>query len=114
MSSPGQHAVPPEEQEPLYADIASELIALTPESWASVVLNVTVERSPNGVLGMTHVIDSLDGHRGPVIVSGELSDLTRQLLAIFQRHGTGWTALRFELRQRPDGDWGYDCQFTYP
>jgi hypothetical protein len=113
MPPPSQPLVPPEQQEPLYAAIADELIALTPESWSSVVLDVTVETSPGGMLSMSHTIGSPEGHKRPIMVSDELSDLTHKLLTTFRQHGPGWTGLHFEVRQLRDGGWHYSCDLAY-
>ena len=114
MPSSSRPELTPEEQKALYAAIADELIALTPESWSSVVLNVSVETSPIGMTSMTHVIDSLDGHNQRIFVSDELSDLTHKLLVAFRQHGSEWTGLRFEVRQKADGGWRYSSDFAYP
>lgn len=113
METPNEPVVPRDQQEPLYAAIADELITLTPETWNAVLLEVLVETSAKGVLGMSHTISSLEGHQGPIIVSDELSDLTHTLLVLFQQHRQPFTGMRFEVRHEPDGDWRYTCRFSY-
>jgi hypothetical protein len=113
MSPPSDPTVPPEQQELIYAAMAEELIALIPASWNAVELKVTVETSATGVHGMSHEITSPERFREPIMPSDELTDRTYKLLALFQVHGKGWTAIRFEMRLLEVGDWRYTCHFTY-
>jgi len=106
-------AVPAEQQEALYAAIGNELIALTPDSWQDILLEVVVNVSGSGILGMSHEITSPEGYRSPIMPSDELFDLTHKLLILFQEHGKAWKQIRFEVWQVPGESWRYKCDFTY-
>lgn len=106
-------SVPSELQEPLYAAIAEELIALSPEPWKSVLLEVSVTTSPEGVLGMPHTISSPEGHREAIMANEELFGLTYKLLCLFREYGKAWKTIRFEVWQLPEENWRFRCDFTY-
>jgi hypothetical protein len=112
VSASKEPLVPRQEQEPLYAAIANELVVLTPETWTAIVLDVSV-KTPSGTVGMPHLISSPEGHREPISASDSLMDLTYKLLRLFEQHGPGWKSLRFEVHQTVGGKWHYECNFTY-
>jgi hypothetical protein len=116
MPSNGEHrrlTVPAERQEPIYSAIASELIALTPETWRTATMRVSVNESPKGVLGMAHVISGPDGHKEIVIASETMFELTYSLLRLFEEFSQPWKVVTFNIKIRPEGGWQYAADYEY-
>jgi hypothetical protein len=109
----GEPCVPPDEQEALYNAIATELISLTPDSWRSILLVVTVHDLSNDMTEMEHRIESLDGQEETIIPSGELFAVTHELLSLFREHGQVWRKFRAEVRQSPEGKWRFSINYEY-
>ena len=91
----------------------NELLRLAPEAWTAVTLDVSAEMSPRGMRTVGHAVSGPVGHVELVAPGDELKDLTGALLTLYQRYGPPWISNTAELRQLPDGDWQYTCDFSY-
>src|SRR4051812_31148930 len=105
-------SVPEERQGPLHVAIINELIALTPEWWNAAILTVGFTCEGN-IESMPHQISNPEGHREPITPSDQLFALTRQLLQLCQEFGQPWKQVLYEASLDPNGDWKWECSFTY-
>src|SRR5258708_6706010 len=108
----GESTVLEERQGQLHKAIVNEIIALTPEWWNAAILTVSVE-SKEGAVSMPHEFRSPEGHSEPIMPSDDLFTMTRQLLLLFEEFGQPWTKLRYSVSSIPDGNWRWQCEFTY-
>ncbi len=102
-----------EEERPIDEEIANELIALTPESWQSAILEVTYEADAGGDEGYSHEIYSPEKRREQVEPSDELFLATRRLALLFQKHGHQWKRVKYTIVRQDDGTWKCAAAFDY-
>lgn len=100
------------EEGPLDEEVVREAIALTPEWWRSVVIEVSFS-AEDGVERYSHVITSPEGHREPVTPSDALFDLTYRLGALFKKHGRHWKTVTYRIEVPEDGPATYVANFRY-
>lgn len=102
-----------ETQAPIDRAIASEIVAVTPESWRTAVMSVrrTVDAQTES---FRIEISSPDGQRELVSPTPELFEHIKSLSDLFGRHGRSWIAVTYSLKQESSGDWAYQADFAYP
>jgi hypothetical protein len=102
-----------EEEKPIDEEIVNQLIALTPESWRTAILEVTYEAEAGGDEGYSHEIYSAEERHEQVEPSEELFLATRRLALLFQKHGHRWKSVKYTVVQQEDGGWKYSAAFDY-
>ncbi len=100
------------EETPLDQEIAQELVALTPENWRSICLEIT-DTSDANVQRHSHQIISLEGYRGVVRPSDALYDATYKLWLLFKKYGRGWRKATYRVNVEKDGSIRYTVDFGY-
>ncbi len=101
-----------EEVIPINDAIVNELIALTPEWWHAIVLDVTYSIESD-TEGYEHVISSPEGHREPIMPSDRLFELTYELGQLFRRYSRHWTAAKYTVQWQEGEIWNSKANFTY-
>jgi hypothetical protein len=100
------------EETPIDQVIVQELVALTPESWRSIQLEVT-DTSDANVQKHSHQIKSLEGYHEPVQPSDPLFDATYRLWTLFKQYGRGWRKATYRVNVEGDGAIQYTVDFEY-
>ena len=89
--------------------LANALIAATPESWPSAILELVV--TPTGLgSGLEHCIYNPDFPRDFVTPTDEIYSATIDLETVCSKHGDSWTRCIFSIQQDGD-DWGFKVKF---
>jgi hypothetical protein len=98
---------------PILNTIGRELIAATPETWASAELLLEVTNTSQATEGMAHSISSPEGQRDLVVPTGELMDATFDLLLTCRRHDKSFRALTFTVQSDAEGNWRFNSRWFY-
>ena len=96
---------------PIEAEIAAELVALTPETWNRILLRVVCSESESGE-GRAHEISAPDGQTEPVAPSEQLFGGTFRLRELFGRFGRRWREMDLEVEVRRDAT-RYSVKYVY-
>ena len=102
-----------EEETLIDQEIVNELIELAPESWRSIILEVTCEQSGENVGSYDHVVWSPEGHKDIVTSSDKIFDATYRLGMLFEQFGRHWRKVTYRVHCQEDGSWKYKVNFEY-
>ena len=92
--------------------IAGELIALTPEWWNAVVLEVKHSvQAQNTSLNIT--VKSPEGYSDAVEPSPEIYTLVLDLYDLFKRYDHPWQKATYTVTLQPDKEWRFEAGFEY-
>lgn len=99
---------------PIDLEICRELLAIKPEHWWSIWLDV--DRVPNpGIDGQfAFSIRNDEGDPDCVLPSNEIYSLVREHATIFATHATAWRRLTYHLSfNEADEDWSFSVDYEY-
>lgn len=100
-------------ERPIDEEIAGLLVEATPESWNAIELEVVWRPEEGGIEGYEHTISSPEKHRDIIAATEPLHDATFRLAQLFREHGRQWKRVKYSIRRKPSGDWGYVVKFEY-
>ena len=100
-------------ERPIDEAIVNGLIEATPDWWRAAVLEIAWSQNENGLEGFLHTISSPEGHRDLVQTTDAIHEATFKLSDLFRQHGKQWKKVIYSIRQKEDGNWTYQADFSY-
>lgn len=100
------------EQTAIDQSIASELIAITPEWWSAIRLEVkcTVQETS---MSLRLTVGSPEGHHDTIEPPSELYDAVLDLYDLFKRHSHPWKRVVYVVTHQPGDEWRFEAEFSY-
>jgi hypothetical protein len=99
-----------QEESPIDHEIVNELVALTPETWRRVALEVEYSSGEHGK-AFAHTIFNPDGLRDVVEPSELIYSATFRLQQVFRKYGGFWKKALYIVEVTGDGDVHYKVEF---
>ncbi|WP_145944112.1 hypothetical protein [Fuerstiella marisgermanici] len=103
-----------EEHQPLDTAIWNAMLAVLPPDCSAARLEVAAVFEADGGLEMPHSLVALDDSKDLCFPSDEIYQLTREHLAVFERHGKPWASLACTVRFDFDTEnWRCSTDYEY-
>jgi hypothetical protein len=101
------------ELSPLLSAVGRELIAATPESWASAQLSLVIAPTTATTEAVSHAITSPEGLRDLVVPTEDLMRATACLVQACRAVGRPFRELLFTVRSDARGAWRFQSEWIY-
>lgn len=98
-----------EEQEEILDALHEDVMAGIPDTWTSATL--TIETDGNWI---DYKLKNLIGEPGKATISNLLAKLSEDLYINASSHGAVWTKAVLTYTRKPNGEWSFEADFTYP
>lgn len=101
------------EEAEIHQAIVKEVVALTPETWQQILLEVRLIGYDGSIPILEYQLSSPQSRNEFVELSDEIYDLTLKLSEIYAARAKRWTVAAIQITLKPNNKIGFRTEFKY-